>query len=512
MKVECGAGRGVLRFSLLRSRWTLTPALSQRGRGSKAATIAPMTTGLLIALIVLVLVAIALQVVLLRRDTNAGDAKTAELLGRVEAAVTHLPTAATFREESAAARKEQASQAKADRDEQAAQAKAQREELSKKFDSFGAKSSADIDTLGKHQRQQLKDFSDNLKQLTEASGKKADALREVVEKKLDQLQRSNEQKLEKMRQTVDEKLHKTLETRLGESFKLVSERLEKVHQGLGEMQELAGGVSDLKRVMTNVKTRGTWGEVLLGSLLEQLLTPEQYEKNCKVRPRADVQVEYAIKMPGPDDDDGRGHIYLPIDAKFPREAYERLMQASDAADPTALEAAHKELDATVLSFAREIREKYIAPPYTTDFAILFVPTEGLYAELVRRPGLVDRLQRDCRVNLAGPTTLAALLNSLQMGFRTLAIQKRSGEVWKLLGGVKTEFGRFEDWIAAVQKKLSSASKEMDKAAVRTRQINKKLSKVQELPAAEHAPPLSLTPKVDDDDEREGAALFEGEES
>ncbi|MEO0475651.1 MAG: DNA recombination protein RmuC [Planctomycetota bacterium] len=468
-----------------------------------------MIIGLLIALVVLVLVAIALQVVLLRRGTEQADTRTVGTLDRIEASVKQLPTAEHLREESASARKERAEQSKADREEQAQQSKAQREELSKKFADFGNKSSADIEMLGKFQRDRLKDFSESLDKLTEASGKKADALREVVEQKLKQLQESNEQKLEKMRQTVDEKLHKTLETRLGESFKLVSERLEKVHQGLGEMQELAGGVSDLKRVMTNVKTRGTWGEVLLGSLLEQVLTPEQYEKNCKVRPRADYQVEYAVKMPGPDDEDGRGHIYLPIDAKFPREAYERLMQASEAADPAALEAAHKELDAAVLGFAREIREKYIAPPYTTDFAILFVPTEGLYAELVRRPGLVDRLQRDCRVNLAGPTTLAALLNSLQMGFRTLAIQKRSGEVWKLLGGVKTEFGRFEDWIAAVQKKLASASKEMDKAAVRTRQITKKLSKVQELPS-DDASSMPLTEGFEPDDEADNAALFEGE--
>jgi DNA recombination protein RmuC len=471
-----------------------------------------MTIGLLIALIVLVLVAIALQVILLRRDTHAGDPQTTQTLEGIEAAIKQLPTAATFRDDAAALRKEQADAAKAQREEHAAQAKSHREELSKEFASFSKKVSEDINQLGLHQRDRLKDFSESLAKLTETSDKKAEALRQAVEKKLEQLQQSNEQKLEKMRQTVDEKLHKTLETRLGESFKIVSERLEKVHQGLGEMQELAGGVSDLKRVMTNVKTRGTWGEVLLGSLLEQIMTPEQYEKNCKVRPRSDVQVEYAIKMPGPDDDEGRGHIYLPIDAKFPRESYERLMQASDNADPVALEAAHKELDATVLSFARDIREKYIAPPYTTDFAILFVPTEGLYAELVRRPGLVDRLQRDCRVNLAGPTTLAALLNSLQMGFRTLAIQKRSGEVWKLLGGVKQEFGRFEDWIAAVQKKLHSASKEMDKAAVRTRQINRKLSKVQELPTDEPAT-LALTDAIEPTEGEEAdAALFEGDDA
>lgn len=471
-----------------------------------------MTIGLLIALLVLVLVAIALQVVLLRRGTSSDSAQTAQGLQAIEALVKQLPTAATFRDDAAALRKERAEQAKADRDEQASQAKAQREELSKKFADFGSKASADIEMLGKFQRDQLKDFSENLSKLTQMSEKKADALRESVEKKLDTLQQSNEKKLEDMRKTVDEKLHKTLETRLGESFKLVSDRLELVHKGLGEMQELAGGVSDLKRVMTNVKTRGTWGEVLLGSLLEQVLVPEQYEKNCKVRPRSDVQVEYAIKMPGPEDGT-TDFVYLPIDAKFPREAYERIVHASDAADPVALEAAHKELDATVLGFAREIREKYIAPPHTTDFAILFVPTEGLYAELVRRPGLVDRLQRDCRVNLAGPTTLLALLNSLQMGFRTLAIQKRSGEVWKLLGGVKTEFGRFEDWINAVQKKLASASKEMDKAAVRTRQINQKLSKVQELPSGEATPTIALTSVIDDTDNDEAdSALFESEDA
>eukprot|EP00752_Nemacystus_decipiens_P015115 g13467.t1 len=459
-----------------------------------------MIVSLLIALIVLALIAIALQVVLLRRGEAQAEPQSTAALERIESSIKALPTASHLRDESAAARKEQAEQSKADREEQADQAKTQREELSKKFADFESRASADIEKLGKFQRDQLKDFSENLTRLTEASEKKADALREVVEKKLDQLQQSNEKKLEDMRKTVDEKLHKTLETRLGESFKLVSERLEKVHQGLGEMQELAGGVSDLKRVMANVKTRGGWGEVQLGSLLEQMLTPEQYEQNCKVRPRADVQVEYAIKMPGPDDEDGRGHIYLPIDAKFPLDKYEQLMQAQDAADLEQIEQSRKELEAVVLKEARTIREKYIAPPYTTDFAILFLPTEGLYAELVRRPGLVDRLQRDCRVNLAGPTTLAALLNSLQMGFRTLAIQKRSGEVWKLLGGVKTEFGRFEDWIEAVQKKLSSASKEMDKAAVRTRQINKKLSKVQELPNgdSDDTPPL-LSQLVDDDE-------------
>ena len=389
------------------------------------------------------------------------------------------------------------------RAEQVKASQSQREELSAKFDAFSLQVKTNVADLGTHQQRSLKDFAERLEKLTSATEQKADALRLAIEKKLDQLQQSNEEKLEKMRQTVDEKLHKTLESRLGESFKIVSERLEKVHRGLGEMQELAAGVGDLKRVMTNVKTRGTWGEVLLGNLLEQVLTADQYEQNCKVRPRSEERVEYAVKLPGPDDDPSV-HVYLPIDAKFPKETYERIVHAADAADVVALEQASKELEQVVLGFARDIRDKYIAPPHTTDFAILFVPTEGLYAELVRRPGLVDRLQRDCRVNLAGPTTLLSLLNALQMGFKTLAIQKRSGEVWKLLGGVKAEFSKFEDWIAAVQKKLHAASKEMDKAAVRTKQIHRKLAKVQELPAGDATVPLTelLSESVGEKDEVE----------
>lgn len=337
--------------------------------------------------------------------------------------------------------------------------------------------------FGKFQTQQLDRFSKELKETRATNDIALEKIRKTVEDRLKELQADNTKKLEQMRATVDEKLQSTLEKRLGESFKQVSERLEKVHRGLGEMKELASGVGDLKRVMTNVKTRGTWGEVLLGNLLEQVLTPDQYEKNCRVRPRSDVTVEYAIRLPGPDED-ADSFVYLPVDAKFPKESYERIVHAADKADPVELERAQKELETAVLGFARDVRDKYIAPPHTTDFAILFVPTEGLFAELLRRPGLVDRLQRDCRVNLAGPTTLLAMLNSLQMGFRTLAIQKRSSEVWKLLGGVKTEFGRFEDWIAAVQKKLHSATKEMDKAALRTRQITRRLSKVDASPANE----------------------------
>lgn len=443
-----------------------------------------MEIALLIVLILLAAVGVGLQVVLLRRGRDDDRADLAPAIERIEESVKALPSAAAYREEAGAARREQAESAQAHRAEQAKAALDQRNELSAKFDGFSATLKRDVEQLGTQQQRSLKDFAERLDKLTASSEQKADALRLAVEKKLDQLQQSNEQRLEKMRQTVDEKLHKTLETRLGESFKLVSDRLEKVHQGLGEMQELAGGVNDLKRVMSNVKTRGTWGEVLLGSLLEQVLTPEQYVKNCKVRPRSDVQVEYAIKMPGPDDDEKRGHIYLPIDAKFPRESYERIVHAADHADPAALEAAHKELDAVVVGFAREIKDKYIAPPYTTDFAILFLPTEGLYAELLRRPGLAERLQRDYRVNLAGPTTLAALLNSLQMGFRTLVIQKKSSDVWKTLSGVKSEFGKFADVLAGVKKKLQEATNKIESAESKTRNINRKLSKVQELPGGE----------------------------
>ncbi len=461
---------------------------------SRFSTIRIMEIALLVVLIVLVLVALVLQGVMFRKASTQAVADPGPALERIDQSLRQLPTAAVYRDEAASARKEQAESARIGRDEQASQAKAHREELSKKFDSLGVSIAHNIDTLGKHQRDRLIEFAENLDKLTKASETKADALRKTVEEKLDQLQKSNEKKLEDMRLTVDEKLHKTLETRLGESFKLVSERLELVHKGLGQMQELAGGVSDLKRVMSNVKTRGTWGEVLLGSLIEQVLTPEQYEKNFAVKPRSGERVEYAIKMPGPEEDE-RAFVYLPIDAKFPREAYERIVQASDQADAVALEAAHKELDAAVVGFARDIRDKYVAPPNTTDFALLFLPTEGLYAELLRRPGLADRLQREFRVNLVGPTTLLAIINALQMGFRTLAIQKRSGEVWKLLGGVKTEFGRFEEWIEAVQKKLHSASKEMDKAAVRTRQINQKLSKVQELPTDQSAGALDVAAQI-----------------
>ena len=293
------------------------------------------------------------------------------------------------------------------------------------------------------------------------------------------LQTDNAAKLEEMRKTVDEKLHATLEQRLGESFKQVSDRLEKVHQGLGEMQQLAVGVGDLKRVLTNVKTRGTWGEVQLEMLLEQVLTPDQYAKNVETVPGTGERVEFAISLPGRADD--LKPVWLPIDAKFPKEQYERLVEAADHADAEGVASAGRELERTIRLEAKTIAEKYLSPPATTDFAILFLPTEGLYAEVMRRPGLADEIQRNHRVSLAGPSTLSALLNSLQMGFRTLALEKRSSEVWQVLGAVKTEFGKFGEVLATTKATLERAAKNIENAEVRTRQMTRKLKSVEALP-------------------------------
>ena len=306
-------------------------------------------------------------------------------------------------------------------------------------------------------------------------------MRATLEQQLLRLQADNAQKLEQMRATVDEKLQTTLETRLGASFKLVSERLEQVQRGLGEMQQLAVGVGDLKRVLGNVKTRGTFGEVQLGALLEQVLTIEQYETNCATVPGSSERVEFAVRLPGAQDDQP---IRLPIDAKFPREDYERLLEAQERADTDAMAAAAAGLERQVKTEAKRIRDKYLAPPHTTDFALLFLPTEGLYAEVLRRPGLFDGLQREFRVTLVGPTTLLALLNSLQMGFRTLAIEKRSSEVWQLLGAVKAEFGKFAGVLEKAHGQLDTVQNSLKQAGVRTRAIEKQLKGVETLPGAD----------------------------
>jgi DNA recombination protein RmuC len=320
--------------------------------------------------------------------------------------------------------------------------------------------------------------SGQLDRLTKTNEDKLAEMRATLEAKLKELQTGNETKLEQMRLTVDEKLHKTLETRLGESFKLVSERLEAVHKGLGDMQTLAADVGNLQRVLTNVKARGTWGEVQLENLLEQMLTTEQYAKNIATKPGSSERVEFAIRLPGRTEDDQP--VWLPIDAKFPREDYERLLEAEDRADAVAAEAAAKQLEIRIRDEAKKIHEKYIAPPYTTDFGLLFLPIEGLYAEVLRRPGLTDRLQREYRVTVAGPTTLAALLNSLQMGFRTLVIEKRSSEVWQVLGAVKTEFGKFGELLARTKKQLDTVSSTLGDAESKSRTIERKLRNVEQL--------------------------------
>ena len=329
--------------------------------------------------------------------------------------------------------------------------------------------------------------------------KSLESVRSIVDDRLRQLQEDNATQIDKMRSTVDEKLQGTLEKRLGESFKLVSDRLEQVHQGLGAMQQLASDVGGLQRVLTNVKTRGGWSEWQLGVLLEEMLTRDQFATNIKTREDTDERVEFAIKLPG---DKNGAPVWLPIDAKFPMEHYERLAAAQEKGDLTAVDAAMKTLETQLKRCAKDICEKYINPPKTTDFALLFLPSEGLYAEAIRRVGLVQNVQRDCRVTFVGPTTLAALLNSLQMGFRTLAIQKRSSEVWNLLATVKTEFGKFGEALSAVKEKIDQASRKIEDVDVRSRAITKKLRDVEELPSNPQPMLRDLLPNEDDEDLRE----------
>jgi DNA recombination protein RmuC len=343
-------------------------------------------------------------------------------------------------------------------------------------------------------------------QLTASNEQRMAQLRDTVDTRLRLLQEDNSTKLDQMRQTVDERLAATLEQRLGDSFKQVSERLEAVHRGLGEMQTLAAGVGDLKRVLTNVKTRGTWGEVQLSMILEQVLAPDQYDANVACRPGSGERVEYAVRLPGQDGGGGEP-VWLPIDAKFPLEDYQRMLEAQGCGDTCAMEQALKALETRVKLSARDIQSKYLDPPHTTDFGIMFLPTEGLYAEVLRRPGLAESLQRDCRVIVAGPTTLSALLNSLQMGFRTLAVERRSSEVWQLLGAVKTQFGQFGGLLEKVHKKLEQASTTIDDAARKSRTIERKLKDVEEVPAESVGELLSLVgdESAEDDEAEEAGA-------
>jgi DNA recombination protein RmuC len=392
-----------------------------------------MDTTLLYVLVTLAAIAIVLLIVLLTR--SRGDTGLREKLDALRSDSERVERA--LREEQRSARTE----------------------LAETLDRMGGQLRLSLSTL----------TTDNQQRLAE--------VRTTLDTQLKALQTDNAMQLEKMREVVDEKLQKTLETRLSSSFKQIAERLEAVQRGLGEMQSLATGVGDLKRVLSNVKTRGTFGEVRLGALLEQILAPEQYAANVATKPGSDERVEYAIRLPGGDRD---SQVWLPIDAKFPIEDYQRLLDAQELADGETANAAGAALQRRVEAEAKTIREKYVSSPHTTDFALLFLPTEGLYAEVIRRPGLFEKLQRDHHVTVAGPTTLAAILNALQMGFRTLAIEQRSSEVWQILGAVKTEFGKFGEVLDKVKKKLDEAGKHIDATGVRTRAIERQLRGVESL--------------------------------
>lgn len=433
-------------------------------------------TFLIMGLQLLVLAGVGL---LLLRRPGSGRGGQDALIRELRAELERLR--ADLRRESS----EQAAQA---RQEASASARQSREELAAALNATNRMLMANMNDMAQQQKHLLDHFSERLSELTRVSETKLELVRGTVEEKLRLLQEDNGRRLEQMRATVDEKLHATLEQRLGESFKLVSDRLELVHQGLGEMKNLASGVGDLRKVLTNVKTRGTLGEIQLGNLLEQTLTVEQYERNAATRRGSSERVEFAVRIP--DKHNPKQWLYLPIDSKFPIEDYQRLLDALDADDHAAAAECSRLLDARIKAEAKSIQAKYLDPPNTTDFGIMFLPVEGLFAEVLRRPGLWEYVQREHRVVIAGPTTLTALLNSLQMGFQTLAIQQRSSEVWQVLGAVKTEFGKFGDLLDKTQKKLQEASNSIDAASVRSRAIERKLRKVQELPAGE-APDLLL---------------------
>jgi len=395
-----------------------------------------------------------LLVVLLYKSNHSQSSQAFEVLGR------------TIREESAQLKRDQAENARLDR-----------EEMQKSISNFAELLSRNIQESSRNQTQINETFLNTLKQSLAENSKTIEKLTDTLSQNLSKIREDNDQKLDKIRLTVEEKLQSTLEKRLGESFKLVSERLESVQKGLGEMQTLASGVGDLKKVLTNVKTRGIWGEVLLGNLLEQLLTPDQFEANVATS-KTSERVEFAIKLPG------RGEnskpVWIPIDSKFPKEDYERLLAAQETGDAALAQEAGKGLERSIRLFADDISKKYIAPPHTTDFGIMFLPSEGLFAEVIRRTATMDYLQNECRVMVTGPTTLAALLNSLQMGFKTLAIQQRSSEVWETLGLVKSEFEKYAALLERVKKKLNEATNTVDEAEVRTRAIHKKLRGVETL--------------------------------
>ncbi len=391
------------------------------------------------------------------------------------------------------------------REEYHAVGKDLRKEVSDSLKSSTETMSKTLETIATVQQTQLANITTEFTNLTKSNQEGLERIQAVFASRIKELQTSNEQKLDDMRKTVDEKLHDTLEKRLGESFKLVNNQLEAVHKGLGEMQSLAAGVGDLKRVLTNVKARGTWAEVQLGALLEQVLTAEQYEKNACVQPGSQERVEYAIKLPGPNCDP-RNPVWLPIDSKFPQEDYLRLQEAAERADPDAIQNAAKSLAQTVRNAAKDICEKYLHPPNTTDFGIMFLATEGLYAEVLRQSTLVEEIQQKYRVVIAGPTTLIAILSSLRLGFQTLAIEQRASEAWRILGAVKTEFGKFGGVLDKLKKQLDTASRTLAQTGVRSRAIEKQLVNVGKLPNEEATHVLALpdeTAMIDAEDAADG---------
>ncbi len=386
---------------------------------------------------------------------------------------------------------------------QAGAAKLLREEMTGSLQTLGRAISETIAQFGESHKERLERVTTALSALSEKQERAQDVLRQTVEGRLDAIRSESATRLEEMRKTVDERLQSTLETRLGESFNRVVEQLERVHKGIGEMQSLAAGVGDLKRVLSNVRVRGTFGEVQLGMLLEQFLSPEQFIKNAQVKDGSQERVEFAIKLPGRDAD---GEVLLPIDAKFPHGDYERLVAAAELGDGDAVNEAANELESRIKVCAKTIKEKYIAPPRTTDFAILFLPTEGLYAEVLRRPGLFEQIQHEYHVTLTGPTSLTAVLNALQMGFRSLAIEKRSSEVWHILGAVKNEFGNYNEVVDRLSKQLTTAAKSVESLGVRTRAMNRKLRDVEKLP--DETAQIVLGATIDDsDDNAEAVALL-----
>jgi DNA recombination protein RmuC len=433
-----------------------------------------MSQALTVVSFVLLLVAVVLLVLLLLRQGERDQEATLRELTQGQERGERL-----VREEMGRSRLE------------AAQSSQQvREDVATAMKGLGDSVINSISQIGVQQKGQFDTFARQLVALTELNERHMNDLRTTVDNRLKEMQSDNATKLEQMRQTVDERLTSTLEQRLGESFKQVSDRLEQVHKGLGEMQSLAAGVGDLKQVLTNVKTRGTWGEVQLGTLLEQIMNPEQYAANVACKQGCAERVEFAIRLPGQPGRDGE-EVLLPIDAKFPVEDYQRMLDAQDKGDLAGMDSALKALEVRVKASAKDIQTKYLDPPRTTDFAIMFLPTEGLYAEVLRRPGLVESLQSNFRVLVTGPTTLGALLNSLQMGFRILTVEQRSSEVWQLLGAVKTQFGQFGGLLEKVHTKLDQASSTIEDAARKSRTIERRLRTVQELPGEAASSLLSL---------------------